>query len=511
MNIPIIDSFLNKTTMYKTVLYYLAMLIVAAILFSAVGWLPYNPLAIVVSTLFIVVVCGIINEIFTRAFDAPANVESFYITALILVLLITPPTSFSDTSFFWFATWASVWACASKFMFAIKNKHIFNPAAFGVAIMAITVGLSATWWVGTGIMLPLVVIGGFMMIRKIQRWDLILSFLAMVLGMSLWSVFSRGGTNYFSTIQNLFVLTPIAFFAFAMLSEPLTTPPTRWLQIAYGAFTGFLFMPSAHILSFYFTPETALLAGNIFSYIVSPKQKLILHLAGIKKLANDTYEFVFNSDQHLSFSPGQYLEWTLAHSGPDMRGNRRYFTIASSPTEDTVKMGVKFYPEPSSFKSSLSMMRPGHLMVASQLAGDFTLPKNTKKKLVFIAGGIGITPFRSMLKYAADQKENRNIVLLYANKTPGDIAYADEFAVMQKQMFLKTIYTVTDTKSVTSDWRGRVGPIDEKVIREDIPDFAERIFYISGPRGMVASYHSMLRSMGVPAWHIKEDFFPGFA
>lgn len=497
--------------MYKAVLYYLAMLVAAAILFAAMGWLPYNPIAIIVETLFIVVVCGVVNQLFTWAFNAPANVESFYITALILVLLITPPSSFGDASFFWFATWASVWACASKFMFAIGNKHIFNPAAFGVAIMAITVGLSATWWVGTGVMLPLVVVGGAMVIRKIQRWDLILSFFAVVIGMSMWSVYSHGVSNYFSTLQNLFVLTPIAFFAFAMLSEPLTTPPTRPLRILYGAFTGFLFMPSAHILTFYFTPETALLAGNVLSYLISPKQKLILHLTAIKKLANDTYEFVFKSDKQLRFSPGQYLEWTLAHAGPDLRGNRRYFTISSSPTENEIKMGVKFYPEPSTFKSSLAMLRPGGKMVASQLAGDFVLPRDKKRKIVFIAGGIGVTPFRSMIKYVADKRENRNIVLLYANKTPGDIAYADEFAEMQKAMFLKTIYTVTDPKSVTSDWRGRVGPIDEKMIRQEIPDFADRTFYISGPRGMVASYHSMLRTMGVPAWHIKEDFFPGFA
>ena len=81
------------------------------------------------------------------------------------------------------------------------------------------------------------------------------------------------------------------------------------------------------------TPEIALVLGNIFSYIVSPKIKAMLTLVGRVKQTPNTYDFIFESDKKFSFLPGQYLEWTLGHDNTDDRGNRRYFTIASSPTE----------------------------------------------------------------------------------------------------------------------------------------------------------------------------------
>ena len=108
----IIDSFLNKTTMYRVVLYYLAGLIGIAMVLGAFGLLPYNPLAIVFSLIFITAVCWVFNIIFARIYKAPANVESFIITAFILVLLITPPIVLFDTTYLWLAFWMSAWAIA---------------------------------------------------------------------------------------------------------------------------------------------------------------------------------------------------------------------------------------------------------------------------------------------------------------------------------------------------------------------------------------------------------------
>ncbi|TGV95790.1 FAD-dependent oxidoreductase, partial [Mesorhizobium sp. M2E.F.Ca.ET.154.01.1.1] len=114
----------------------------------------------------------------------------------------------------------------------------------------------------------------------------------------------------------------------------------------------------------------------------------------------------------LAFQAGQYLEWTLGLDRSDNRGNRRYFTVASSPTEQSVRLGVKFYPKSSAFKQALGTMRPGGTIHAAQLAGDFTLPSDPKIKIAFLAGGIGITPFRSMLQYLIDRNESRPIVVL---------------------------------------------------------------------------------------------------
>src|SRR6202040_4040466 len=111
--------------------------------------------------------------------------------------------------------------------------------------------------------------------------------------------------------------------------------------------------PFIHFGRLYLTPELALLVGNVFSYLASPKAKYLLRLKARTQLAPDIYELRFTSDRRLRFRPGQYLEWTLGHSRPDSRGNRRYFTIASSEDEREVRIGVKCHPAASSFKRSL--------------------------------------------------------------------------------------------------------------------------------------------------------------
>ena len=320
-----IDSFLDKTTMYRVVLYFLIFLVLVAIGLSSIGLLTYNPIAILFSVLFITTLCAILNVIFAWGFDAPANVESVYITALILSLIIDPITSSTDPAFFSIAIWASVWAMASKYIFAVGKKHIFNPAAIAVTITALTINQSASWWVGTVVMAPFVLIGGLMIVRKIIRKDLVISFFIVATIATVYAGYSSIG-GIFNDIWRLYGSTAIMFFAFVMLTEPLTTPPTRWLRVLYGSFVGFLFFPSLHIGSVYLTPELALVLGNLFSYLVSPKEKLMLTLQQKKLAANSTYDFIFSSDKNIDFEPGQYLEWTIPENGSDSRGNRRYFT-----------------------------------------------------------------------------------------------------------------------------------------------------------------------------------------
>jgi ferredoxin-NADP reductase len=296
-----------------------------------------------------------------------------------------------------------------------------------------------------------------------------------------------------------------------MLTEPLTTPPTRKLRILYGAFTGLIFAPVIHVASVYVTPELSLCIGNLLSYIVSPKVKLRLTLKRKIETAQGMYDFYFAPDKRLAFVPGQYLEWTLGVKGADSRGNRRYFTIASAPTEEEILMGVKFYPEPSTFKKALQGLKEGDTIMASQLAGDFTLPKDKGRKLAFIAGGIGITPFRSMLKHLADTGERRDIVLLYSVRTPDEIAYEEVFDEAAEKLGVKRVYTITDSLSAPTDWNGRTGRIDEEALKLEVPDYAERIFYLSGPHAMVEGFEKTLHSLGVSRRQIKKDFFPGFA
>lgn len=502
--------------MYRLVFYVLSSFFVCAMILSLLGLLPFTPLSLILSLLAILLISYAVNFTFSYIYKASTNVESVYITALIMFFLITPPLKGGDYSQFLFLVfWASIFAMGSKYILAIGRKHIFNPAAVAMVLLAFILNLSANWWIGTPAMLPFVLLGGALMARKICRLDLVLSFMISALASISFFAFLDGST--FSGIFHTLILTltnsAFFFFAFIMLTEPLTGPTTKWPRIAFGILVGFLFSPLLHIGPYYSTPELALVIGNIFAYLAGPKEKLFLKLKERIKAGADTYDFIFQKDKKFNFKPGQYMEWTLSHTHSDVRGVRRYFTLASSPTEPDIRLGVKFYDRPSSFKKALLALGVGEEIIASQKSGDFVLPKNIDTELVFIAGGIGITPFRSMVQYLLDKKEKRKITLLYSNKRVSDIAYKEIFDRAEKELGIKTLYVITDElpDETIADSRTYNGFINAEVLQKEVPEYMDKIFYISGPHSMVDAFEKTLKSIGVPRKNIKTDFFPGFA
>lgn len=500
-----IDYVLDRITMYRLVLYVLIGLIGIAAILAYFKLLSFSPLSLLGSTIFLIIMCWAMNTILAHVFEVPTNIESAYITALILALIIDPAQS---PGAFQFLGWAAILAMSSKYILAINKKHLFNPAAIAVVIPSLVLGASASWWIGTAYMLPAVLPGGLLVARKLRQGDMIWSFCAAALvSVCIITFVQRGAIS--TELNQLFVQSPLFFFAFIMLTEPLTAPPTKNLRRLYGILTGILFIPQIHIGQIYSTPELALVIGNVFSYLVSPKRKVVLKLSRKIKMAPDIVDFIFKPSQTLAFIPGQYMEFTLAHPHPDSRGNRRYFTLASSPTENLVHLGIRFYERGSSFKEAMKRMDGRIKIVGAQIAGDFTLPPNPKQKLVFIAGGIGITPFRSMLKYLLDSQQRRDIVLLYANKTVDEIVYKDVLSAAHTKLGVKTFYTLTDTTAIPRNWSGLVGRISEPMILETVPDYKERTYYLSGPPDMVRAYEHVLKNMEVKNDQIKKDYFPG--
>ena len=213
----IIDNFLNNITMYRLTLYFLIVLSFVGLFYSVLGILPFDPIQYIFSFTLILLTCYLINLIFAKVFEAPSNVESFWISALILGLIIKPPANLTETAFIF---WAGVLAMASKYILAIHRKHIFNPVAISVAITAFAINGSANWWVGATVMLPVVTLGGFLIVRKMRRWDLVLSFLVtalLIIGPGRW-------------LKSL-MESPLIFFSAIMITEPLTTPPTKLFRI----------------------------------------------------------------------------------------------------------------------------------------------------------------------------------------------------------------------------------------------------------------------------------------
>ena len=127
-----------------------------------------------------------------------------------------------------------------------------------------------------------------------------------------------------------------------------------------------------------------------------------------------------------------------------------------------------------------------------------------------MAGGIGITPFRSMIKYLIDKNEKRDIILIYSNRYQSEIVYKNIFDEAQAKLNIKTVYTLTDKTQLPPQWSGETGRVDSIMIQKEIEDFPERIYYLSGPPSMVKGFEAVLRQMGVKKEKIKTDFFPGF-
>ncbi len=502
-----IDKFLNQITMYRLTLYYLIGLVGIAVVFSFFGILSFNPFDILISTTIALFFCLIFNYVFAKMFKAVTNVESVFITALILVLII--PVKFPLNATFFML--ASALAMGAKYVVTIEKRHIFNPAAVAVAAVALlSSDHAATWWVGTPAMLPFVLIGGLLLMRKIQRERLILVFLLTYFIMIIFPAWYRHEAILFTLKQSTFQ-SALFFFAFVMLTEPLTSPSTKKLQSYYAIITAILFAtPQLRLFNFALTPELALCIGNIFSYVVSPKYRLELVLKEKIAVSKTTYIFTFEHVDNVNFIPGQYMEWTLPHTHADSRGNRRYFSLASSQQEENIMLMVKFYDNPSSYKKTLMKLKPGEKIIAADLAGDFVLPKDTSKPLVFIAGGVGIAPFRSMIQHIVENNLQVNIVLLYANRYAEDIAFAELFEKAKKNG-VQTLYVLTSKEAVPHNWQGLVGHVDEATITQTIPDYMTRLFYLSGPQLMTQSFIDVLHKAGVHEKNIKHDFFPGYA
>ena len=208
-------------------------------------------------------------------------------------------------------------------------------------------------------------------------------------------------------------------------------------------------------------------------------------------------------NQKFDCKPGQYMMMAIG-SGDDE--NTRPLSIASSPTETFLLFSVKV--SQSTFKQKFNSLKVGDKVGLKGPMGIFVL-KEDAKEIVFLGGGVGITPFRNMIKYAGDKKLPIKLTLLYSNRTPADICYKDEWNVFEKQNpNLKVINTITDVSDAS--WKGMTGRIDEKMIKEFCNDVQDSLFYICGPPGMVEGLSQLLKTMNVPQQNVKIEKFAGY-
>jgi ferredoxin-NADP reductase/Na+-transporting NADH:ubiquinone oxidoreductase subunit NqrB len=497
-----LDNLLNKITMYKLVHWGLRILAVIAFIFSAFQVLHLSFWGMAISLALLAVVSQAASMLMARIWKIPANTESFGITLLILFFLLPPVKSVTDGGII---VLAAIIAQVSKYIITVHNRHIFNPAAFSAVAVGLIGLTTPIWWVGSKPLWPFTLILALLVVRKIRRFSLFLTYIFVALAaMALGAI-----VHHQDIALNLrFAITssPLLFLGGIMLTEPATMPSHRRQQVIFGALVAILYGFPWNFGALHIYPETALIIGNLYAFFGNPHYRMKLRLREVQKFSDRVWSYAFTPDRKPGFVPGQYMEWTLGMPNHDGRGNRRTFSIASSPTEKDIQMGVKFYEPSSRFKQELKGLKPDAVLYAGQIAGDFTMPIDKHQKLAFIAGGIGITPFRSMLKYVVDMHETRDIVLIYAVSDPSELAFGDVLGEAEAHG-IRVIKLLTKDK-VPATWKGTTGQLTEAFITQQISDHKDRIFYLSGPQPMVAGLRKTIQKVG--AKKIKTDYFTGY-
>lgn len=218
-----------------------------------------------------------------------------------------------------------------------------------------------------------------------------------------------------------------------------------------------------------------------------------LKLVKKQPVARNTIMFWFEPDAPLHQIAGQYIELYLPHEPTDERKTKRWFTLSSSPTEKLLAITTKLHPtRPSSFKNSLNNLSIGEELTALPPMGDFILPKDKSIPLVFIAGGIGITPYRSILKYLEDTHEKRDIELIYAVNSLEDMAFLD-------------LIERNASKFIT-----HIGELNAKDVLRNIGEIADKQIYVSGPEKLVETLQKDLLKAGISELQLRVDFFHNY-
>lgn len=226
-----------------------------------------------------------------------------------------------------------------------------------------------------------------------------------------------------------------------------------------------------------------------------------------RELCPNTFEFTFELPEPLSFTSGQYVFVTLTQFNiPDDRGPRRHFSILNAPSNiSQVKIATRI--RETGFKQTLNTLAIGETVDISKPYGEFVLSDDIQKPLVFIAGGIGITPFMSMLNWMKENDKKTPITLLFSNKSKDTTPFFTELESLARELSdFQLIMSMTQDET----WTGEKGRIDAAKIQKYVPDLSSPMFYIVGPEEMNQAVEDILNELSVPEDHIKREDFTGY-
>lgn len=277
----------------------------------------------------------------------------------------------------------------------------------------------------------------------------------------------------------MYIVFPLAFIHSARLGSDIIR--SRILKIFWWILLGIY---------------SAILIYKLVMYIKVRKNPF--KVSEVKQETHDTWSLFFEG-KHKNYKPGQFLTVRLKKNGKVSESHP--FTMSSSPTRDKISITVKAVGD---FTSTIKDTRTSDQAYIDEPYGVFSFLNYDEKNLVFIAGGIGITPFISMLRYIYDKKLERNIILIWGNKTSDDIAFKDELEYLQSEIpSLKVVHVMSNQ----IEWQGEKGYIDAEKLKKYIKDFQNSQFFVCGPPIMMKKVIKTLKELGVSNRRIHYERF----
>lgn len=221
-------------------------------------------------------------------------------------------------------------------------------------------------------------------------------------------------------------------------------------------------------------------------------------------VAEGTFAFYFDKPADFSHEAGQNAMFSLIEPGPmDDAGPSRAFTIASAPHERELMIATRM--RDSAFKRTLAALPMGAKISMDGPAGLMTLHEDASRPAVFLAGGIGITPFLAIARDAAARRLPHRLLLIYSNRRPQDAAFLDELKRMESPNF-----RLVTTMTAAPDWKGETRLIGRELLAKHVPDVRAPVYYFAGPPGMTMAVQGMLSELGVSEEAMRSEEFYGY-
>ncbi|MBT2486815.1 MULTISPECIES: flavodoxin reductase [unclassified Microbacterium] len=509
---------LGSMSMYRLVLFSLTGLAVIALVLSFLGVIVSpTPGEMLASFVVLAAVISLVDAAVQRTLRLPWRVESSLVTALILLFVLRP--GLEPAALLGLAVAGAV-ASLSKYLIAWRGRHIFNPAAFGAAVVTILttfgafewLGTSSSWWVGTPVLALPVAILGLAVLWRTEKVRVVVVFLLIATVTSVVRQVVQAQEfdidfELIAALQFAVLQSPFLFLGAFMLSEPLTLPPRRRQQYVVAAVVGVLAgWPISVAGMFTLGQERALLIGNLVAFAFALRGSVRLVLERREYITPTAQELTFRAKGTVKFLPGQYLELDVPHRRPDARGTRREFSIVSAPADlPTLRIAYKNGDQkhPSSYKRALAEAEPGVTLAVTGTWGDFVLPRG-EAPVLMVAAGIGVTPFVSQLRQLQATGQQRDVVLVYVASEAAELAFRDELAATGVRT---VVFTRDEPLDLPAHWTWAEGArLDAATLERVVGDISARHAFISGPPRLIADLAPALQK----AHSLTTDAFAGY-